>query len=70
MMHYRLHSVGLLAMGAQGVLEVLTRGDRRLADLPGRHLHVLLAQDAGMSCHATHAGCVLRSRIVHVPRIS
>ena len=35
------------AEGAQRVLEVLARGDRRLADLPGRHLHVLLAQDAG-----------------------
>ena len=33
------------AEGAQGVLEVLALGDRRLADLPGRHLHVLLAQD-------------------------
>ena len=33
------------AEGAQRVLEVLARGDRRLADLPGRHLHVLLAQD-------------------------
>ena len=33
------------AEGAHGVLEVLALGDRRLADLPGRHLHVLLAQD-------------------------
>src|ERR1700736_6577462 len=32
--------------GVHGVLEVLALGDRRLADLPGRHLHVLLAQDA------------------------
>ena len=34
------------AEGVDGILEVLALGDRRLADLPGRHLHVLLAQDA------------------------
>ena len=33
------------AEGAQGVLEILAVGDRRLADPAGRHLHVLLAQD-------------------------
>ena len=33
------------AEGAQGVLEILAVGDRRLTDLSGRHLHVLLAQD-------------------------
>ena len=33
------------ALGAQGELEVLAAGDGRLADPPGRHLHVLLVQD-------------------------
>jgi hypothetical protein len=40
-----LLGVDQAAEGAHGVLKVLALGDRRLADLPGRHLHVLLAQD-------------------------
>src|SRR5208337_5543612 len=40
-----LLSLDQAAEGADGILEILALGDRRLADLPGRHLHVLLAQD-------------------------
>ena len=41
-----LLGIGQPAERVHGVLEVQAGGHRRLADLPGRHLHVLLAQGA------------------------